>query len=183
MFCSNACKQLAAARHMRAVRLSRGPRDPSELFWRKVDRLGPTSQHCPELGPCWIWTAGRNALGYGSFKFGPRRGQLAHRVSWELAHGAPGQLHVLHRCDNPPCVNPAHLFLGTHQDNMDDMYAKGRRVPARGERNRHAKLTVEQVQEIRDRYAGGEIQISLAKAFGVSQPAISQIVRRAHWRV
>jgi hypothetical protein len=86
-------------------------------FWSKVDKSGE----------CWVWTA--KALcenGYGRFYVG-KKPLRAHRYSWELANGPiTDGLFVCHRCDNPPCVNPAHLFLGTHQDNMQDMVAKGR---------------------------------------------------------
>lgn len=90
-------------------------------FWRKVKR-GPPDE-------CWPWTGRRGGRGYG------RVGSCgAHRLAWELTNGAiPAGLWVLHRCDNPPCVNPSHLWLGTHADNMADMRAKGR--SARGDRH------------------------------------------------
>ena len=93
----------------------------SELhrFWSKVDKQGPIHPVC---GQCWIWIAGKYSTGYG--QHGNYR---AHRYSWNLYYGEiPVGVFVLHRCDNPACVNPKHLFLGTHQDNMDDMNAKGR---------------------------------------------------------
>lgn len=104
-------------------------------FWRKVTKDGPIPKHMLHLGPCWLWTGGTFDAGYGSFwdaEAGNDRG--AHRVSWELARGPiPEGLWVLHRCDTPPCVNPAHLFLGTSADNMRDAATKGR--TARGDRN------------------------------------------------
>src|SRR5690606_35598865 len=76
-------------------------------------------------GDCWVWTATRMSRGYGYFYAnGKMRG--AHRVAWAIAHGYFPDVHVLHRCDNPPCVRPDHLFLGTQRDNMADMAAKGR---------------------------------------------------------
>jgi len=101
----------------------------ADRLWEKVNRDGPVPPHCPELGPCWIWTRAANKAGYGKIGSGEGAGTLAtHRVSWELTNGrVPDGLFVLHRCDNPPCCNPAHLFLGTSRDNTQDMIAKGRR--------------------------------------------------------
>lgn len=93
-----------------------------ELFWNKVNQDGPIILDTP----CWIWTAYTFSKGYGQFWNGSRI-MLAHRYSWELHYGTlPKNLFICHKCDNPPCVNPEHLFLGTHQDNMDDMIAKNR---------------------------------------------------------
>lgn len=98
---------------------------PSERFWAKVYSTIPPA-HRPELGPCWEWTA-NHIQGYGLFR-GPKRYWRAHRISYEWEYGPfPETLWVLHRCDNHPCVRPSHLFLGTAQDNYDDMVAKGRR--------------------------------------------------------
>ncbi len=92
----------------------------AERFWPKVDRRGPDE--------CWEWKAARQAEGYGKmFTTNRCRPERAHRVSWVLHHGPiPDGMFVLHRCDNPPCVNPAHLFLGTNLDNIEDMGRKGR---------------------------------------------------------
>lgn len=88
----------------------------ADRFWAKVDRSGE----------CWTWTASAHSFGYGRFGIG-RRVFTAHRVAWELVNGpVPGGLHVCHRCDNPPCVRPDHLFLGTAKENLRDMIAKGR---------------------------------------------------------
>ena len=90
-----------------------------ERFWTKVERRAD--------GECWPWTARCDDAGYGSFKVA-RRLVKAHRIAWELTHGMIGDgLHVCHHCDNPPCCNPAHLFVGTRSDNMRDMAAKGRK--------------------------------------------------------
>jgi HNH endonuclease len=93
-------------------------RPVDERFWAKVKR-GPG---------CWEWQGYRDRKGYGRIG-GGKDSQLVHRLSWSLHHGDPGELCVLHHCDNPPCVNPDHLFLGTIQDNNADMIAKGRRRP------------------------------------------------------
>jgi hypothetical protein len=92
------------------------------LFWNKVNQNGPIILDTP----CWNWTAFMYNTGYGQFWNGTRI-VLAHRYSWELRHGnLPKNLFVCHKCDNPSCVNPEHLFLGTHQDNMHDMISKNR---------------------------------------------------------
>lgn len=123
---------------------------PIEIrFWRKVEKNGPTIR--PELGKCWLWT-GFTSDGYGTIGvptgiIRQMRIEKAHRVSWILHHGEiPMGLWVLHRCDNPPCVNPSHLFLGNHDDNIADALKKSRF--ARGKRN-GGLFDPEQVIEIR----------------------------------
>jgi hypothetical protein len=136
---------------------------------------------------CWNWTGTLNRRGgYGQCNF-LRDGKrlLAHRWSWLLARGPiPDGLHVLHRCDNPRCVNPEHLFLGTHQDNMRDAILKGRRKHpspprVRGEKHGRAKLNAEQVKAIRldDRTSG-----AVAKDYGMSPSTIHEIRERRIWR-
>jgi len=132
---------------------------------------------------CWIWSGGMNAYGYGSFwdmDYG--RARRAHRVSYELYKGfIPDGLLVLHKCDVPVCVNPDHLFLGTHQDNMDDKIKKGRQ--AKGENNGSSKLTEKEVKEIRDKYVPRKYtQRMLAREFNVSQVAIGCVIRNETWR-
>ena len=98
-----------------------------ERFWEKVDKNGPIH---PVLGTrCWLWTANINPVtGYGQFSLTHSTGTRVHRLAWELTNGPiTGGLCVLHSCDNKPCVNPGHLFLGTKLDNTQDMIAKGRR--------------------------------------------------------
>ncbi len=94
-------------------------------FWQKVDVRGPED--------CWLWTGARHYKGYGEFVVLPRRKMKASQVSWILANAAdiPPGLLACHSCDNPPCVNPAHLFLGTNHENILDSVAKGRRAKTR----------------------------------------------------
>lgn len=142
-------------------------------FWAKVEKRGPTD--------CWPWIGGRFSRGYGNFWAGGRaRG--AHRVSHVISTGVdPGDLFVCHRCDNPPCVNPAHLFVGTVADNNADKAAKGRSVPQVGERNNSAKLTTAQVAEIRGMQHGELPQASIAHMYGVSISTVSMIWSGRRW--
>lgn len=114
--------------------MSRPQTPVTERFWNRVDK---TLGHGPK-GECWVWVAGHDGYGYGAIRY-KGKSVVTHRVSWEMANGLiPDGMKVLHRCDNPPCVNPDHLFLGTHQDNMADMKEKKRYA------NRHTKRTVAQ---------------------------------------
>jgi len=149
----------------------------AERFWPKVDAKGPDE--------CWPWTGSRSRHGYGRIGLGGKRGrvEIASRVSWELSHGPiPDGMGVLHRCDNPSCVNPAHLFLGTQADNVADMYAKGRGNRPRGEAHTCARFTVDQVLSIRQSYAAGGIsQRELGERYGVSHRAIGRLVAGKTW--
>jgi hypothetical protein len=124
---------------------------------------------------CWIWTGSRHKFGYGYIRHEGRT-LLAHRVSWQLSKGEiPSGLCVLHRCDNPPCVNPAHLFTGDHADNAADKVSKGRET-APG-----AKLTSARVAEI-IAARGSTSQRAIAERFGVSQGTVSLIYAGKIWR-
>lgn len=130
---------------------------------------------------CWNWTASKDGDGYG--RFGVRRTiKGAHRVSYTLHTGNITEgLHVLHKCDNPSCVNPDHLFLGTHSENMADKTTKGR--SPRGSKHGRSKLTEKKVQMIRyihDRL--GTTQGNLAEIFNVNTDYIGRIVRREYWK-
>ncbi len=150
-------------------------------FWSKVNKDGPVPAHCPELGPCWEWLAYRNPAGYGEVgRREPRRVELCHRVSWELANGAAGASCVLHRCDNPACVNPGHLFLGTRTDNAIDKVAKGRQ--ARGEGFSSASLTPEIVREIRALMSRGLGSCRIAKQLGIVRSSTEAVVCGRTWR-
>lgn len=142
---------------------------------------------------CWEFTGYRSAGGYGELGRG-RRGEgniRAHRAAWELEHGPiPTGMSVCHACDNPPCCNPDHLFLGTHRANMRDMTSKGRGAGADGGQNARAKLTRQQIEDIRVQYVrdyrvgrGGTRSNAseLAIEFGITPQYVSQIVRGL-WR-
>jgi len=165
-------------------------------FWAKVKISGG----------CWEWQANRNPFGYGQIRIEgiPRN---SHRVSWELAHGPiPPKMRVLHKCDNPPCVRPDHLFLGTQADNMRDMVAKGRGLTAeqqaairpasgdnhysrrnpelvrRGVNHHYAKLDDDKVRAIRNAYVDGVSVPSLAREYVVSEASISNVIKRRTWK-
>lgn len=176
----------------------------AERFEANVDRsAGPDA--------CHVWTASRNYRGYGQASIGGGKSGRAHRLAWELAHGSiPVGMWVLHKCDNPPCVNVAHLFLGTSQDNVDDRVAKGRtargnrhgthvkpesvargprseeylrsgKIP-RGSRNGAAKLNELKVVYIRALVAQGQPQQEVAAYFDVSPSAVHLIMKRKTWQ-
>jgi HNH endonuclease len=153
-----------------------------ERFWAKVAIAGPDE--------CWLWTGGATRRGYGAFAIRHGKMVIASRFAWELVRGPiPPGLCVLHRCDNPPCCNPTHLWLGTKRDNSRDMVAKGRggtqtgvQALPRGEDNAAAKLSAAQVVEIRLRRARGEKIVPLAKEFGVTHALISAICLRRIWK-
>ncbi len=135
--------------------------------------------------PCRIAPGSRYGYGYGR-RWVRGRGMVpAHRLAWEQAHGPiPSGQQVLHVCDNPPCEEITHLFLGTQADNMHDMWAKNRARPGRltGTELSWTKLDPGRVRSIRQLYAEGWTQAALADRFQVGQTTISDIVRRATWR-
>jgi len=146
---------------MRSQIFGRQKYDKKAFFWQNVEK-GIS---------CWVWKGPLQNSGYG------RVGSvLAHRFSWILHYGSvPKEKCVLHHCDNPPCVNPTHLFLGTHKDNGEDRAIKGRTKT-------HKRLTEAQVKQIRLRYAQGEKQHGLAREFKVAQMTISKLVRYETWK-
>lgn len=152
----------------------------ADRFWAKVVVLSADE--------CWLWTGpakgGGHYTKYG-YMWNGKEKEGVHRVSYRIHHGGiPDGLAVLHRCDVPTCVNPAHLFLGTQAENMDDMWRKGR--GAQGERSGGAKLTEAWVKEIRARVARGQPKAAVARDVaaesGVSQFTIISVLYGASWR-
>ncbi len=142
-----------------------------ERFWSKVDVCG--------LDDCWEWRARRNEKGYGQFRF---HGVMtrAHRIAYQITIGPiPDGFDILHSCDNRACMNPRHLFTGTHLDNMADMVRKGRGNAPRGESHHSSKLTEFQVRAIRK---SPESLTVLASKFGVSFSTIADVKRHRTWR-
>lgn len=150
-----------------------------DRFWAKVSYSDD----------CWEWQGAIRSWGYGVFQagsWGHSKVVRAHRMAWEIVNGPiPEGLWVLHRCDNPRCVRPDHLFLGDAFDNMRDCANKGRlgsqvhpEARPRGERHHNARLTDDQVETIRRRYAaGGVSQYALAAEYGTTRPTIGRIVQ------
>lgn len=144
---------------------------------RQLDRL---KVHC-KITPagCWEWQRSRFPTGYGQVRaFG--RNYYTHRLALKFDGRLSEGKHACHRCDNPPCCNPSHLFAGTRKDNFADAVSKGR--IREGEAHGMARLTAAQVAEIRSRYHFGETQRVLAKKFGVVQGYVSLIVNRKIWK-
>lgn len=161
---------------MRTLKKRGRPRVALEdRFWAKVRKAGPDE--------CWEWTASKFGHGYGQIARGGEHGGVmpAHRASYEIEHGPiPRTIWVLHRCDNPGCVNPRHLFLGTVADNNRDRDQKGR--TANGLTGRAQKLTAADVRTVVHLYASGVSQEKMAPRFGVAQTTISAILRGRSWR-
>lgn len=169
------------------------PRSDEERFWERVDKNGPVHS---DLGTrCWIWTGARTKRGYGFFSVGGKT-KPTHRFSWEIENGDIPEgdgyhgTRVLHHCDNPPCVNPAHLFLGSNTDNVADCVSKGRN--AFGTRNRHAKIDENCVVAIRNIYrsCGGRTryrdpryvsQQTLARWFGITVSNLARVISGNIW--
>ena len=145
-----------------------------ERFWAKVNKDAPNG--------CWLWTACIVSGGYGIFRF-EDRGQAAHRIAWKLLIGPiPNGLQICHNCpggDNPACVNPDHLFLGTQKDNIQDCIAKGRWNPPKifGESNPNHKLSIPDVTLIRELASQGISFREIGRRFGVTHGTVGGICR------
>lgn len=144
-----------------------------QRFWTKVSEGSSAS--------CWLWLGSKNLKGYGHFRLNGKIEQ-AHRAAWLVAYGEiPKGLHVLHACDNPPCVNRDHLFLGTNGDNSADKISKGRQ--AKGKKIYSTKLTPADVLEMRRLYATGKVTHRiLAKMFHVNHSQIYRVVNKLDWK-
>lgn len=147
---------------------------PVDRFWSKVR---------PEVGDaCWEWQAARERAGYGVFNpsKAPGKKQSAHRFSWELHYGPiPDGMWVCHRCDNPSCVRPDHLFLGTPRDNYEDMHQKGRHV--HGTEHFNSKLDENKVREIREMLSRKVSMYEIAEKYSVTQRSIWNIAHEKTW--
>ncbi len=164
--CKSCIRRAANAAYVPKAR-----KTPEQRFWERVDVRGEDE--------CWDWIPTRSTRAYGVFSIGPRS-LGAHRYAWFLAHGfEPGDLFVCHRCDRPCCVNAAHLFLGTTQDNNNDKIAKGRE--AVGEDAAGAKLTRKQVEWALAEHASGRSQNSIATELGVTRHCIWRLVHGHAW--
>lgn len=183
------------ASHRRAAKLGREIKPfvrytTEQRFWQKVDRENgplPDPLIYGEIGRCWSWLGYRSRHGYGQLGLGRRKDgtMLAHRYSWQLVNGEiPDGMSVRHACDHPPCVNPAHLLIGSPADNAADAVSRGRNkglLP--GEKHPGAILTEEQVRAIRaERASRGTTYPLLADRYGVSPAAIVAIVHRRSWK-
>lgn len=129
---------------------------------------------------CWVWNGPTDADGYGKTWYQGRSNVRVHRIAYELWVGdIPPGMMVLHKCDNPPCGNPKHLFLGTHLDNMRDAVKKGRKY--KGVKNPNVKLTEYQVSTIHQMYAAGVSMNKLSLIFNVTRRTIHNIIHGKSW--
>lgn len=148
-----------------------------DAFWKKVE--------CRDRSECWRWSGALNRWGYGAAAYDGKQSN-ASRVAWLLVHGEiPSGMVVCHRCDNPACCNPAHLFLGTQADNLRDCRQKKRAKGAPEGAAHHrstAKLTADQVAAARGMFERGVSQTDIAQQFGVHSSTISRAVRGKRWR-
>ena len=151
-----------------------------DRFWARVDRGGSDE--------CWEWQGSLDSSGYGNLSESGKQG-VAHRQAWELENGDPGDDWVLHTCDNKRCVNPNHLYLGDHTQNMADAWERGLMTPNNnlpsadelsGESGPGAKLTEEEARKVKD-MIGEKTQEEIAEEFGIDQTTVSSIKLGRTW--
>jgi hypothetical protein len=151
---------------------------PNEKFWSRVFKTTEKE--------CWNWLGEVSCHGYGRFSpTGKKKDRImAHRMMWIINHGPiPKGKEICHRCDNPTCCNPKHLFCGTHKQNMSDCKNKNRLNTPKGEHQGSSKLTAAQVTQIRFMYRPFVVsQKMIANLFGVSERCISLIIKRKNWK-
>lgn len=175
-FCSPECARIG----MKGERRSTFGVEKKPLvarFWEKVAKGGSSE--------CWEWQGAKDLNGYGFLYSSerPKRWKKAHRLSYELANGPiPKGMCVCHSCDNPPCVNPQHLWLGTLAENNADKVAKGRDYDKRGSANPNVKLTAQNVMEIKQLRNSGWTQQQIADRFNIAQPYVSRVLRGETWK-
>ena len=178
------------------------PRSTLKRFFEKIDKNGPIIY--PHLTPCWMWKGRVDIGGYGKFSVGSRktrwRDVKAHRYIWQFYNGdIPKGMEICHHCDNPPCANIAHLFIGSRQDNVNDAMAKGRVAKGdkagartkpmplekrvRGEKAPNHKLDWGKVAEIRRKYFEGATRAALGREYDVSSTVIFHIVHNNKWKI
>lgn len=148
-------------------------RSTTESFWKRLTKTD---------SGCWEFSGCKSSDGYGRLIFQGRK-LSAHRLAYELTEGAiPDGMAICHKCDNPPCCNPDHLFLGTQADNVADRVAKGREGYRKGEKNGRAKLTDALVIDIRQKLsAGTRTKADIGREYCVSEVLIGMIARRKVW--
>lgn len=153
-----------------------------DRYWTFVDKDATNG--------CWEWTGCKCTNGYGGFSVVNKMFKV-HRLSWLIHYGDMPEIEgsdyrgtcVLHKCDNPSCVNPAHLFLGTHKENMTDMINKGRKNASKGEHRYNSKLTEKRVKFIRSWYSyGGITYKDIAAAYGLNETTVSRAINKVSWK-
>lgn len=150
----------------------------AHLLWKMSDRVIIAD------GGCWEWVGAKTSRNYGNMGFGVKN-VLVHRLIYSLCVGdLDKRLFVCHKCDNPPCCNPDHLFVGSPKDNTADMFSKGRNVNKCkfGEDHANSRFTNSDVLEIRSRHAAGDTIYAIAKEYGCTTTAIWHIVKRKTWK-
>lgn len=145
-----------------------------------IDRLEDKIFYSPD--GCWYWTGSTHRNGYGVILVGNKKVRLAHRVSYQIYKGDVGRMCVLHSCDNPPCVNPDHLSLGTNADNVQDRVRRGRGAPMNGMNNPSAILDELQVLVIRDLLRLNVNRRVIAGYFKISPVNVDSIRKRKTWK-